>query len=89
MMGSAATVSPRYPPPSWKRMMLPGRTDPSIRSTMAVEPGSDQSRGSTDQRTERNPRDAATPETRPSIAPSGGRNQSGRIPVATRMAACV
>jgi hypothetical protein len=46
MVGSAATVWLRSPPPSWSRITEPLRTLFSTRSAITVLPGRDQSRGS-------------------------------------------
>jgi hypothetical protein len=46
--GRAATVSARVPPPSCMSTTAPGKAAPTTPFTMAVTPGTDQSRGSTE-----------------------------------------
>src|SRR5882757_8202760 len=85
MVGSAATVWLRFPPPSCIRITEPLCTFASARRTITDVPGRDQSRVSIVQTRIFLPSAAALRETSLFVEPYGGRRQRGVYPVWARM----
>ena len=79
-MPSASMVCCRFPPPSWFRMMAPGRVLVRITWVMWWTPGWDQSRGSTDQSSGRSPAPLQAARIAGDQPPPGARKRVGRTP---------